>query len=277
MRLKTHSNHQPRKRFGQNFLQDKAIICDIISAFHPKIDDRVIEIGPGLGALTKLLLENLKHLDVIEIDRDLALELRALFPDPKQLAIHNQDVLAFDLKKLYQQTQTLKKFRIIGNLPYNISTPLIFHLLESSDLISDMIFMLQREVVERLCAKPLTKHYGRLSVMIQYHCEAFPLFSISPEAFYPKPKVTSQLVQLIPHQTPPYPVLDKAMLRNITTAAFNHRRKTIHNALKSYLKNDDFLTLNIDPMLRPEALSLEQFVNITNFVVKEMEKKSSHK
>lgn len=268
MRL-NHQTHQPRKRFGQNFLQDEAIVSHIIAAFHPRPNDRVIEIGPGLGALTKPLLENLDHLDVIEIDRDLVVDLRVTFPDLAHLTIYNQDALHFDLEELYHQNPAPQKLRIIGNLPYNIATPLIFHFLESAHVIQDMYFMLQKEVVQRLCAKPLEEHYGRLSIMIQYHCSTEPLLSISPEAFYPKPKVTSQIVRLIPHETPPYPVLDKRMLRTITTAAFNHRRKTIHNALKIYLKADDFLALNIDPGLRPEALSLPQFVAITNFIVQQ--------
>jgi len=252
--------HKPRKRFGQNFLQDIAIIQKIISALNPKSEDKLIEIGPGLGALTKPLLAHVNHLDVIEIDRDLANQLAASLAHPQHLKIHVQDVLHFDFNIFIE-----KKIRIVGNLPYNITTPLIFYLLTFESRIQDMHFMLQKEVVDRICAQPNSKDYGRLSIMMQYYCEAECLFLVPPDAFYPPPKVQSAVVRLTPR---PFPVTvtNHTLFQNITRDAFNHRRKTLSNALKSYLNNNDFTALHLSANLRPEDLSVTDFVKISNYI-----------
>ncbi len=255
----------PRKRFGQNFLQNKSVIDSIIAVFNPKKEDHLIEIGPGLGALTKPLAPLVTSLDVIEIDRDLAADLKSLFSQNSQVKIHTTDALSFDLSQLPIPQNPSKKFRIIGNLPYNISTPLIFHLLNFTPLIEDMIFMLQKEVVERLCAQPNQDSFGRLSLMVQYYCKAYPLFTVSNEAFFPKPKVQSQIVRLVPHEMLPCPVYSLPFFREIIRTAFNHRRKTILNALKGYFTADDFKQLKLDPLKRPENFSLQDYAAMSNF------------
>lgn len=255
---------KPRKRFGQNFLQDPAVIEQIIRAIHPKSEELLVEIGPGLGALTKPLLERVVHLDVIEIDRDLAHQL-ALSYDPRCLSIHIQDALKFDFQSL-AALHPHRKFRIIGNLPYNISTPLIFHLLSFSALIEDMHFMLQQEVVERLCATPNHKAYGRLSLMTQYYCDISPILHVPPGAFYPKPKVQSAFVCLKPYQALPHPAQNFIFFQTLVRTAFTQRRKTISNALKAYLNLEDFNALHINPSARPETLSLSEFVQISNYL-----------
>jgi 16S rRNA (adenine1518-N6/adenine1519-N6)-dimethyltransferase len=255
--------HRPRKRFGQNFLQDPTIIDQIIQTIHPQYEDSVVEIGPGLGALTQPLLDCLKHLDVIEIDRDLAQALALRYADPQHLSIYIQDALKFDFHSLVHSP---KKLRIIGNLPYNISTPLIFHLLNFSEHIEDMHFMLQKEVVERLCAQPPDKEYGRLSLMTQYYCEIHSVLSVPPTAFYPVPKVKSAFVRLKPYPNPPYPAQNFAHFQTLVRVAFTQRRKTIANALKAYLTAQELETLNIDPKARPETLSLREFVQLSNYL-----------
>ncbi len=260
------SAHRPRKRFGQNFLCDPNVIQNIINAFALLPEDKVIEIGPGLGALTQPLLKQVKHLDVIEIDRDLAHQLKINVGETSALTIYPEDILKFDLNTIANQYPPLTKFRIIGNLPYNISTPLLFHLLKFSHLIEDMFFMLQKEVVARLSGQPHHKDYGRLSIMAQYHFTVKPLFIVPPSAFHPSPKVQSQVVQLIPHRKSPYAATNLALLQNITRTAFNQRRKTLLNALKPYLELEEFIHLNINPKLRPEALSIEDFVNISHYI-----------
>lgn len=259
-------SHTPRKRFGQNFLQDPFIVENIIQAIHPTKTDKIIEIGPGLGVITKPLLAMVEHLDVIEIDRDLSAALRVKYPDPNQLTIHNQDILTFDLSAFHQQSASIQKFNIVGNLPYNISTPLIFHLLQFSSSIESMYFMLQKEVVDRIVAPPNHAHYGRLSIMTQYHCEATALFDVPPTAFYPAPKVQSAFIRLVPYASPPLPASNLTLLRDITRTAFTQRRKTLANALKPYLKADDFTQLGIDSRLRPEVLPIAEFVRISNYV-----------
>ncbi len=256
---------KPRKRFGQNFLIDQNVIENIVHLIHPKPDDAMVEIGPGLGALTKPILEQVDHLDVIEIDRDLAQALSLhteLSGQTHKITVHQQDALSFDFAKLHYQ----QKLRIVGNLPYNISTPLLFHLLNFAPIIQDMHFMLQQEVVDRMSAEPNTKAYGRLSIMIQAQCKAQSLLTVESNAFHPAPKVRSKIIRLTPHQTAPYPVSDFQVLQNITTEAFNQRRKIIHNALKHYLTELDYQKLNLNPSLRPEALSVEDFINISNYV-----------
>lgn len=255
----------PRKRFGQNFLHDTDIIQDIIQVLHLKHADEVIEIGPGQGALTGPLLQHLSHLTVIEIDRDLADFLKQQY-SASQLTLFQEDVLKFDFRQYFKQKGLRQNLRIIGNLPYNISTPCLFHLLESCDIIQDMHFMLQKEVVERLAALPGSKEYGRLSIMVQYYCKVEPVFSVPKEAFSPVPKVESAVVRLIPHQTKPYPVLDMKLFQSLTTQIFSKRRKTLLNAFKPLLTLQDFEALNLDSTLRPEVLSLETLVKITNYI-----------
>lgn len=263
--MKPKFSHTPRKRFGQNFLQDLFVIQKIIEAINPHLDDNLVEIGPGLGALTEPLLKHVKKLQVVELDRDLANQLQTTFGHTKQLIIHTADALQFDFNTLTAENSNAR-FRIIGNLPYNISTPLMFHLFDFCPHIIDMHFMLQKEVVERLIAKPDTEHYGRLSVMTQYYCDTSYLFTVGPGAFYPTPKVQSALVRLTPHQRLPYPADNHKTLQTITREAFNHRRKTLSNSLKPYLSIEDLKALCIDPGLRPEVLSLAEFVRISNFV-----------
>lgn len=258
-------SHKPRKRFGQNFLKDPRSIHNIITAIAPQTTDRVVEIGPGLGALTKPLLEHTQHLDVIEIDRDLAQQLKTRFQH-SSLTIYTEDALYFDFNKFATENPNIKKFRIVGNLPYNISTPLMFHLLKFSSLIEDIHFMLQKEVADRLAATPNQKNYGRLSVMTQYACAIQTLFTVESNAFYPVPKVQSAFVRLKPYPAPPFVASNVKLLQEITKAAFNQRRKTIANALKLFLKPSDFSALVIDPSARPDSLSVANFVHISNFI-----------
>ncbi|MGV3582313.1 MAG: 16S rRNA (adenine(1518)-N(6)/adenine(1519)-N(6))-dimethyltransferase RsmA [Methylophilus sp.] len=251
--------HLAKKRFGQNFLTDKAIINSLIEAISPQPDDLMVEIGPGLGALTQPLLTKLNHLHVVEIDRDIIQWMQSFYPTDK-ISIHNSDVLKFDF------TQIGQRIRIVGNLPYNISSPILFHLLENTKQIIDMHFMLQKEVVERMVALPSTPEYGRLSVMLQYRLKMEYLITVPPEAFEPAPKVESAFVRCIPHQTLPYPAKDEALFAKVVLAAFGQRRKTLRNTLKALLDDEGFLKLNIDSQLRAENLSVSQFVAIANFL-----------
>jgi len=261
-----HSPHRPRKRFGQNFLQDAFVIQKIIEKINPKVEDRIVEIGPGLGALTIPLLPLVNHLDVIEIDRELVSTLALHFKSLQKLSIHTADALTFDFNALYLRDPARRKLRIIGNLPYNISTPLMFHLLQYSNIIEDMYFMLQKEVVDRLAAKPNHKDYGRLSLMTQYFCEIQSLLTVSPNAFQPRPKVQSAVIRLIPHTIFRNPANNFGLLQTIVRITFNLRRKTLANSLKLYLNTEDFIALNIDPIRRPETLSLADFVKISNYI-----------
>jgi 16S rRNA (adenine1518-N6/adenine1519-N6)-dimethyltransferase len=273
---KQNKQHTPRKRFGQNFLKDEQIIHQIIASLNIKPDDRVVEIGPGLGALTKPLLEEVNNLEVIELDRDLAEELKSFAKEAgltQRFTIHQADALKFDFADLFKaKNQTVnssgavKKLRLIGNLPYNISTPLIFHLLNYCPIIQDMHFMLQKELVDRMSATPNNKNYGRLSVMIQYSCAVTSLFSVPANAFYPAPKVTSAVVRLVPFEKPPYPAKNIQRLKQVTTAAFSQRRKTLSNSLKNFLSKDAWNALAIDPGARAEQLSVEDFVRIANYL-----------
>ena len=260
---RTQQNIKPRKRFGQNFLQDKNIILKIIEAIAPKKTDHIVEIGPGLGALTVQLLPVLKTMDVIELDRDLIPKLQTACRNLGKLNIHQADALQFDFKKLVKNKHLV---RVIGNLPYNISTPLIFHLLKQINCIHDMHFMLQKEVARRLAAKPNHKDYGRLSVMVQYFCEVTELFIVNPHAFYPVPKVKSALVRLVPRKKILLPAKDISILEKVVKLAFNQRRKMISNCLKDIVSNEQFSSLNINPKLRPEQLSVEDFVKIGNII-----------
>ena len=252
--------HRPRKRFGQNFLQDQQTIFAILEAFHPEPTDTVVEIGPGLGALTIPLLKKLPTLTAIEIDTDLQAHLAAIPEGLQKLHLINADALTLDYATLG------KKLRIIGNLPYNISTPLLFHLLRFAHSIEDMHFMLQKEVVERLAADPGSKTYGRMSVMVQYFCEVEHLFDVPPSAFYPQPKVWSAILRLTPHLVSPYPMVALETLERTVATAFSMRRKTLANNLKPLMKAADLIALGIDPVLRPEQISVADYVHIAKFI-----------
>ncbi|MBI5449835.1 MAG: 16S rRNA (adenine(1518)-N(6)/adenine(1519)-N(6))-dimethyltransferase RsmA [Gammaproteobacteria bacterium] len=246
--------HRARKRFGQNFLHDPQVIARILRSLAPRPGDAVVEIGPGQGALTLPLLRALGTLDVVELDRDLIPPLREHCATLGELHIHQADALEFDFCTL----AGTKKLRIVGNLPYNISTPLLFHLTTQLHCIEDMHFMLQKEVVERMTAAPGGKDYGRLGIMLQYYCDAEYLFTVGPGAFKPAPKVHSAIVRLTPHAAPPVPC-DPALLSKVVTEAFSYRRKTLRNALKNLLDVDQIIACDIDPGARPETLTLVEF------------------
>jgi 16S rRNA (adenine1518-N6/adenine1519-N6)-dimethyltransferase len=251
--------HIPRKRFGQNFLVDFQIVADIVRAIHPGKDDLLVEIGPGLGALTRPLLQSLDHLHVVEIDRNIVERLHREFPE-NRLTIYSSDALEFDFSVLG------KNLRVVGNLPYNISTPLLFHLSEFAGGIRDMHFMLQKEVVARMVAQPSTSDYGRLSVMLQYRFEMEQLFVVSPDCFRPAPKVESAIVRMIPRRQPLIEAGKENVLAGIVSAAFSQRRKTLRNTLPGYLKPQDYTALEIDPGKRAENLSVAQFVAIADYL-----------
>jgi 16S rRNA (adenine1518-N6/adenine1519-N6)-dimethyltransferase len=245
-----------RKRFGQHFLHDPAVIRRIIDVVAPASGERVVELGPGRGALTFGLLERAHHLDAIEIDRDLA---RLLEADPRaqgRLHLHVENMLDTDFALLRGQGP---KLRIVGNLPYNVSTPVLFHLLSQRGAIDDMHFMLQKEVVDRMSASPGGKEYGRLTVMLAAYAEVEALFEVGPGAFHPPPRVRSAIVRLRPSTEPRFPIGSDAALRTIATAAFSHRRKILRNGLKGLLRVEDIDACGIDARLRPETLAPEQF------------------
>jgi 16S rRNA (adenine1518-N6/adenine1519-N6)-dimethyltransferase len=251
--------HRARKRFGQHFLHDRAIIQRIVVAIDPRTDDAMVEIGPGLGAITVPLLGKLRRLHAIEIDRDAIRHLQGL-AGGAALHIHEADVLTFDLRELRDDE---RKLRIVGNLPYNISTPLLFRLIEQRDTVLDMHFMLQKEVVERMAAGPDTEHYGRLSVMLAPWVRVTPLFEIGPGAFRPPPRVTSAFARLTPH-TPPFIIDDQRVFSSVVAAAFSQRRKTLRNALKSLLSEHDIAQAGIDPGLRAEVIAPAGFAALAN-------------
>lgn len=257
------AGHQARKRFGQNFLQDPGVIERIVRAINPKPGDAMVEIGPGLGALTEEILAVNPQLQVVELDRDLIPVLRTKFFNYPQFRIHEADALSFDFHKLVSD----QPLRILGNLPYNISTPLIFHLLAQADAIRDMHFMLQKEVVQRMAAVPGDNNYGRLGIMTQYFCQVQPLFEVGPGAFRPSPKVDSAIVRLVPHTVLPHPARDLATLQQVVRTAFNARRKTLRKALAGLVTVADLQELDIDDGLRPENLSLAQYVAIADRLV----------
>ena len=249
--------HKARKRFGQNFLVDEQIIADIIRVIRPEAADIMVEIGPGLGALTRPLLQRLNQLHVVEIDRDIIAHLEQDYPQDK-LIIHAGDALKFDLAQLPAP------LRIVGNLPYNISSPLLFHFSDYCERIRDMHFMLQNEVVERMVAEPSTPAYGRLSVMLQYRFQMEKLLDVPPESFRPSPKVDSAIVRMIPLPASEVLVQNEKLFAQIVAAAFGQRRKTLRNTLKAYLTEDDFVRLGIDAQLRAENLGVAEFARITN-------------
>ncbi|MAR01715.1 MAG: 16S rRNA (adenine(1518)-N(6)/adenine(1519)-N(6))-dimethyltransferase [Oceanospirillaceae bacterium] len=253
--------HKARKRFGQNFLHDQYVIGRIISSIHPQPDDCLVEIGPGMGALTGPILDATGKLHVVELDRDLIPILRTQFFNFPDFHIHEGDALKFDFSTIPAEGQQL---RIVGNLPYNISTPLIFHLLSHHSLVKDMHFMLQKEVVERLAAEPGSGDYGRLSIMAQYYCRVEPLFVVGPGSFNPPPKVDSAIVRLVPHPQLPYPAKDPAVLERVVREAFHMRRKTLRNNLKKLIDPGILEEIGIDTSLRPERLTLADYVRIAD-------------
>lgn len=252
--------HRARKRFGQHFLHDRGVVQRILDAFDPQPGETLVEIGPGPGALTRPLLERCSSLHVVELDRDLAAPLRANFA-PERLVVHEADALKFDFGALAMPGG---KIRLIGNLPYNISTPLLFHLLDQERYIHDMLFMLQKEVVDRMAAAPGGKDYGRLSVMIQSRLRVEKLFDVRPGAFTPPPKVDSSVVRLVPHAVPPIQVRDADAFAQVVKAAFAQRRKTLRNNLKGMLEGETLEALGIDPQRRAETLTLAEFGTLAN-------------
>lgn len=264
VRYTLYMAHKPRKRFGQNFLHDQGVLQRIVDAIYPREGEHLVEIGPGQGALTTRLLPQVGKMDAIELDRDLLGPLQATCAPLGELTLHAADALKFDFCQL--QSSPEEKLRVVGNLPYNISSPLLFHLLEQRHCIRDMHFMLQKEVVQRITAQPGSSHYGRLGIMLQYYCETEMLFTVAPGAFFPPPKVDSAVFRLIPYQTLPYPADDEELLSRVVAKAFGQRRKTLRNNLKGMMDADTLNQLGIDPGLRPEQISLPQFVQITNWL-----------
>ena len=252
--------HKPRKRFGQNFLHDAGIIQRIVQAVSPQPGQRIVEIGPGQGAITLPLLDACGKLEVVELDRDLIQPLADRAAGHGELIIHQQDVLKFDFAALAGED----RLRVVGNLPYNISTPLLFHLIRQAPVIEDMHFMLQKEVVERLSAAPGNGDYGRLSVMIQYHCKVDPLFRVKSGAFTPAPKVDSAVVRLTPWRQPPAALDRYTDLSRLVREAFSQRRKTLRNTLKPLLSVEHIEAAGVDPRARPETITLKQYVALAN-------------
>lgn len=255
--------HKARKRFGQNFLHDQSIIYHIVDTLLLNPEQHWVEIGPGQGALTKPLLKAGVQLDIVELDRDLVALLQRQYLDHPRLTIHSADALKFDFSSLVKKHE---KLHIVGNLPYNISTPLLFHLLETTSVVESMTFMLQKEVVDRICAAPGSKTYGRLSIMMQYYCVAEFLFDVPPESFDPPPKVTSAMIRLTPHQHLPVQITDIDLFGKVISQAFSQRRKTLRNALRTFLDEQAISALGIDPTRRPETLTLEEFARLSNTI-----------
>ncbi|SMC29566.1 16S rRNA (adenine1518-N6/adenine1519-N6)-dimethyltransferase [Andreprevotia lacus DSM 23236] len=259
------SSHIPRKRFGQNFLQDQGVIGAIIAAINPQHGDVLVEIGPGLAALTDPLMRAAGKLHVVEIDRDIVSHLSGKYP-PEQLVIHHCDALKFDFGALAREIGHNGVIRLAGNLPYNISTPLLFHLASFGSTISDMHFMLQKEVVDRMVAEPSTADYGRLSVMLQVRFNMEHVLDVPPTAFYPPPKVDSAVVRMMPWPAPPWPANDLVHMEKLVTTAFAQRRKTLRNNLKGIVSDDELLALGIDPGCRAENVTVQQYVALSNFL-----------
>jgi 16S rRNA (adenine1518-N6/adenine1519-N6)-dimethyltransferase len=248
-----------KKHLGQNFLHDTQVINKIIAVLNLLPTDHVVEIGPGLGALTHAVLPIIKKIDVVELDADVIPHLQQQCRHLGELTVHHKDALQFDFHQF-----TTTPLRIIGNLPYNISSPLLFHLLRYTSIIQDMHFMLQKEVVSRMAATPGSRDYGRLSVMLQYHCQVKFLFEVPPSAFRPAPKVDSAFVRLIPYTTLPHPAQNYEQFSTIVKAAFSQRRKTIRNCLKTLCDTHALLEANIDPQARAETLTVHDFVRLAN-------------
>jgi 16S rRNA (adenine1518-N6/adenine1519-N6)-dimethyltransferase len=260
----TAMQHQPRKRFGQNFLHDPGIIRRILTAIDPRPGDRLVEIGPGRGALTEGLLAAAGSLDAIELDRDLIGPLAERLRGLGDLRIHSADALRFDLCALAPTDDAERRLRLVGNLPYNISTPLLFRFLQQLVCIDDLHLMLQKEVVDRICAAPGGKVYGRLSVMVQTWCGTERLLVIGPGAFQPAPKVDSALLRLKPHRPLPYPIDNPDLHARIVAAAFGQRRKTLRNSLRGLIDPALLQRCGIDPSSRAETVSVAAFARLAN-------------
>lgn len=254
--------HIPRKRFGQNFLTDQAVLHEIIRVIDPQPDDTMVEIGPGLAAMTRLLLDSLTQLHVVELDRDLVARLQKSF-DPKKLIVHAGDALQFDFSEI--PVAPGRKLRVVGNLPYNISSPLLFHLAEIAPLVQDQHFMLQKEVVERMVAEPGSKTYGRLSVMLQWRYQMALMFIVPPTAFDPPPRVESAIVRMIPLAQPL--ACEQVKLEQVVLKAFSQRRKVIRNCLAGMFTENELIDAGVNPQDRPEAVALAQFVTLANRMV----------
>jgi 16S rRNA (adenine1518-N6/adenine1519-N6)-dimethyltransferase len=251
--------HVARKRFGQNFLVDRGIISAIVYAINPQRSDTVVEIGPGLGAITEPLMACVDHLHVVEIDRDLIARLKKQH-SPERMTIHEGDALAFDFASIG------RNLRLVGNLPYNISTPLLFHLAEAAEIVHDMHFMLQKEVVERMVATPGDTDFGRIAVMLQYRFHIEWLIDVPPESFEPAPKVQSAVVRLIPKDVSELHAKKLEKLSHVVQVAFSQRRKMLRNTLKGTLSDAGFAELGIDPTRRAEDIPVEDYVRIANYL-----------
>lgn len=263
-----NSGHRARKRFGQNFLVSQHIIDGINKAIAAKPSESIVEIGPGLGVLTEQLLATNASLLAIELDRDLVSHLTEKFSNKSNFQLINADALNIDFSSLEVasiDSSSVPKLRIVGNLPYNISTPILFRLLDAVDRIQDMHFMLQKEVVNRLAARPGTSAWGRLSIMTQYYCEVEPLIDVPPESFDPPPRVDSAFVKLVPTE-PITQASSLDILEKVVRTAFSKRRKTLRNALKELCSSTQLEALDIDPSARPEVLSKEQYVTLANHI-----------
>ncbi|MDP1609984.1 MAG: 16S rRNA (adenine(1518)-N(6)/adenine(1519)-N(6))-dimethyltransferase RsmA [Sulfuritalea sp.] len=259
--MKSVAGHTARKRFGQNFLVSDGVIRKIVEAIAPRAGDTVVEIGPGLGALTEPLLERIEHLHVVEIDRDLIARLQNRFP-PERLSIHQGDALEFDFASLKGEG----RLKIVGNLPYNISSPLLFHLVPFAPLVYDMHFMLQKEVVDRMVAAPGSKEFGRLSVMLQHRYHMERMFIVPPGAFNPPPKVDSAIVRMIPREVgaDETAAKDPALFARVVTAAFSQRRKMLRNTLREFISEADLAALGITPTARAEDIAVADYVRLAN-------------
>ncbi|MGZ5781295.1 MAG: 16S rRNA (adenine(1518)-N(6)/adenine(1519)-N(6))-dimethyltransferase RsmA [Burkholderiaceae bacterium] len=251
--------HIARKRFGQNFLTDQVVLHNIIRAIDPQPDDVMVEIGPGLAAMTSLLLQSLKQLHVVELDRDLVARLQKNF-DANRLIVHSADALQFNFTSI--PVATGKKLRVVGNLPYNISSPLLFHLAEIAPQVQDQHFMLQKEVVERMVAEPGSKTYGRLSVMLQWRYHMELMFIVPPTAFDPPPRVESAIVRMIPIAQPL--ACEQAKLEQVVLKAFSQRRKVLRNCVAGMFTENELIDAGLDPQTRPETVPMEQFVALAN-------------
>ena len=254
-------DHTPRKRFGQNFLVDDGIIHAIVNLIHPQRSETLVEIGPGLGALTEPLLERLPQMHAVELDRDIIARLEKRYP-PERLILHAGDALKFDFAQIGTD------LRIVGNLPYNISSPLLFRLMAFAAQIRDMHFMLQKEVVARMTAEPSTHDYGRLSVMLQRRFHMAWLLDVPPAAFEPAPKVESAVVRLIPKSPHDILALDEKLFARVVLTAFAQRRKTLRNTLATLLSPKDFAQIGVEPGQRAENLSLADYQNITLYLMR---------
>jgi 16S rRNA (adenine1518-N6/adenine1519-N6)-dimethyltransferase len=254
------ARHRARKRFGQHFLTDPCVIDAIVRAISPAPDDNIVEIGPGHGAITEPLAQSTAQLHVVELDRDLVASLQRRYCDRENVSVHEADALQFDFATLGD------RLRIVGNLPYNISTPLLFHLLRFRERIVDMHFMLQKEVVQRMAAQPGSKSYGRLGIMLGCHLHVESLFDVPPEAFDPPPDVNSAVVRLDPLPPGTFSINNEFGLSSLVATAFMQRRKTLRNALKSAASTEDLDVVGIDPGLRPEQVSIEQYIALSNYL-----------